>query len=97
MMAEPRIKFQKGKQKVFLDLCVINLNCISLRGLLQFGINTNYSNLKNYYIERRLLPQSLFWDLVYLAKIDSNDLDVRIINGNWGQIKGGRKSRRIKI
>lgn len=96
MMVESRIRFQKGKQKAFLDLCIANLNCISLRGLLQFGVNTNYDSLKNYYTERRLLPRGLFEDLVYLAKIDSRDLDVEIIGGNWGQINGGKKSKRIK-
>jgi len=86
---EQRIHFQKGKQHTFLNQCIQNLNCISLRGLLQFGIKTNYSNLKNYYTERRLLPKSLFDDLIYLAKINSNTLKIKILKGNWGQVKGG--------
>jgi len=90
MLKEQRIMFKKGKQHAFLDLCINNLNCISLRGLLQFGINTNYTNLKNYYTERRLLPKSLFDDLTYLAKINPDTLNIESIEGNWGQIKGGQ-------
>ena len=91
---EQRIKFTKGKQREFLDKCIKNLNCISLKGLLQFGLNTNYTNLKNYYIERRLLPKLLFGDLLYLSKINSVSLKIKYIDGNWGQVKGGKIKRK---
>ena len=79
--------FKKGKQREFLDLTIKKLNCVSLRGLLQFGFKISYSSLKNYYIGRRLLPKSLFDSLCYLARINKK---AKIINGNWGQVKGGR-------
>ena len=91
-----RIEFNKGKQKAFLDQCINNLNLTSLRGLLQLGISTNYNNLKNYYSERRNIPEPLFQDLIYLAKIDIKTLDIKIKKDNWGQIKGGKTSKRIK-
>ena len=91
-----RVKFRKGMQRKFLDLVINNLNCISLRGILQFGFKINYDCLKNYYIERRLLPKESFEDLCYLAKIDLNDLNFEYLSGNWGRIKGGKKSKRNK-
>ena len=95
-MDNDRVIFSKGKQKKFLDQCINNLNLTSLRGLLQLGISTNYNNLKNYYTERRSFPENLFQDLVYLAKIDVNTLDIKTIQQNWGQIKGGQLSKRHK-
>lgn len=86
-----RIKFQKGKQRIFIDKCIKNLSSPSLRGLLQFGIKTNYNNLKNYYSERRTIPKSLFDDLSHLAKIN---ISIKTKNSNWGQIKGGKTNKR---
>ncbi|MEK6914860.1 MAG: hypothetical protein AABW83_04375 [Nanoarchaeota archaeon] len=91
-----RIKFQKGKQKQFIENCIKNLNCISLKALLQFGIKTNYNNLKNYHNERRLIPEELFKDLIHLSKININNLETEIKNSNWGQIKGGKTKKRLK-
>ena len=95
-MIERRIEFKKYNQKKFLKKCIKNLNCLSLRGLLQFGIKTNYNNLKNYYSERRLIPENLFNDLLILSKIESNKLNIKIKKQNWGQINGGKLSKRIK-
>ena len=92
-----RVLFKLGGQKKFLDLVVIRLNCVSLRGILQFGFKVSYASLKNYYSERRLLPRSFFEDLLYVAKIDVNGLDIEYVSGNWGQVKGGKKSKRKKI
>lgn len=92
---EDRVLFKKHEQRKFLNLVIKKLDCISLRGILQFGFDIPYSSLKNYYIERRLLPKSFFLDLCYLAKIDSESLDVEYVKGNWGQIKGGRKKKSI--
>ncbi len=91
-----RIEFKDKEQKKFLDKCIENLNLTSLRGLLQLGINTNYNNLKNYYSERRTIPKQLFEDLAYLAKININNMGFKTKNQNWGQIKGGKKSKRHK-
>jgi hypothetical protein len=96
-----RVKFRKGKrsqgvplngQKEFLDLVRLNLSSPSIRGLLQFGLSTNYSSLKNYYSERRLLPKVLFDEMVHLAKIDLEKLNVEFVEDSWGQVKGGKKN-----
>jgi hypothetical protein len=89
-----RIIFKKGGQRAFIDLVLSNLDCPSVRGLLQFGFKINYSTLKNYYSERRCLPFDLFSDLCFLAKIDFMDLDYSVLDSSWGQVLGGEKSRR---
>lgn len=92
-LKESRVLFSRGEQRKFLNLVVTKLNCISLRGILQFGFDIPYSTLKNYYIERRLLPVSFFENLCHLAKIDASHLKIKYVNGNWGQIKGGKKGK----
>jgi hypothetical protein len=92
-MKEQRVLFRKGKQREFFDIVVEKLNCVSVRGILQFGFEINYSSLKNYYSERRLMPLGFFNDLCHLAKIDINKLKIKFIDGNWGQIKGGKKRK----
>lgn len=72
------------------------LDCPSLRSLLQYGFNTNYSSLKNYYTERRLLSKSLFEELCLIAKINTEKISYSVLEKNWGQIKGGKKSKRTK-
>jgi len=89
-----RILFSKGKQKAFLDQVKTNLSSPSLRNLLQYGIKTNYSSLKNYYTERRLLPKDLFEDLCHLAKINPSEVEHQIKRKTWGQQKGGEISKR---
>mgnify|MGYP001587958808 CR=1 FL=1 len=91
MIMEQRILFKKGKQKEFLEMVVSRLNCVSVRGILQFGLIVSYDCLKNYYCERRLIPVGLFKDLCHMAKIDKTKLKFKIVNGNWGQVKGGRR------
>ncbi len=85
-----RIFFEKSEQRKFLDLIISKLSCVSLRGLLQFGFDVSYSSLKNYYIERRLLPKRFFDDLCYVAKIDIKGLNIKYLSDNWGRIKGGK-------
>lgn len=89
-----RVKFRQGKQRMFLKQVLINLNCPSLRAFMQFGFDVPYSTLKNYYSEQRLLPYNLFNDICFLAKIDKEKLKVVLLEKNWGQSKGGRKSKR---
>lgn len=91
-----RIKFQREKQREFLNLVVKKLNCVSLRGILQFGLDVSYDCLKNYYNERRLIPEDFFNDLCYISKINKEDLRIVYLKDNWGQIKGGKKSKRFK-
>ncbi|MFA5174000.1 MAG: hypothetical protein WC438_02355 [Candidatus Pacearchaeota archaeon] len=89
-----RILFKKGKQREFLNLVIESTGCISLRGILQFGFSTNYSSLKNYYCERRLLPKDFFESLCHIAKIDMNKLRFSYLEDNWGQVKGGKRKKR---
>ena len=92
-----RVKFQKGKQKEFLNECILQMNSLSLNGLLEFGITATSSSLKNYYSERRLLSKSLFEELCHLAKIQKENLIYEEISEEWGKSKGGQKSKRIKL
>jgi len=89
-----RIKFNKGKQKEFLNNCILKLHSLSLNSLLEFGITTTSSSLKNYYSERRLLPRELFEELCHLTKIDMENLNYQEFEENWGKSIGGKKSKR---
>ena len=89
-----RIFFLEGKQKQFLHQVQEKLNSPSLHTLLQFGITTNYSALKNYYTERRCLPKNLFLELCELAKINPNEIEHQEKKSSWGQQKGGKISKR---
>lgn len=89
-----RIKFKKNEQKNFLDKVIHKISSPSLRGLLQFGIDTNYDSLKNYYTERRLLPEELFLELCHLAKINQSELMFEVLEENWGKIKGGKVTKK---
>ena len=91
-----RVKFLKGKQRMFLKQVLINLNCPSLKAFMQFGFDVPYSTLKNYYSEQRLLPYDLFQDICFLAKIDEGKLKVILLEQSWGQSKGGKKIKKIK-
>jgi hypothetical protein len=88
-----RIKFMSGKQREFFDLILEKSNCPSLRELSN-RVNINYSTVKNYYIERRLLGKELFNNLCILAGLNKNNINYKSVEDNFGQIKGGKKSRR---
>jgi len=92
---EQRVLFEKGEQKKFLNLVKNNLNCVSLRSISQFGFDMPYSTLKNYYREITLMPKDFFEDLCYLAKINSKQLNIKFLEGNWGNIKGGKIGIRV--
>ncbi len=90
-----RVKFnRKGQQKKFFQKVFINLNCPSLIAFLQYGLDVPYSTLKNYFSESRLIPENFFKDLCYLSKINLESLDIVYLDENWGQVKGGKKSKR---
>jgi hypothetical protein len=94
MVYEDRVRFDKGN-KWFLDLVVREMNLVSLRGLVEFS-GISYSSLKNYYSERRFIPVGLFEDLVYLAKLNMDEIVFEKVEGNWGQVLGGRIGKRKK-
>ncbi|MEK6925990.1 MAG: hypothetical protein AABW50_01795 [Nanoarchaeota archaeon] len=81
-----RVKFRKGKQREFLQKVLAETNCPSLRELSR-RLEINYSTLKNYFAEDRLLPKNLF-DLLY--KISGVKANAGFLDDNWGQRKGGK-------
>jgi hypothetical protein len=89
-----RIKFPNGQQRKFIQRVIEKINCPSLRELINRGIEINYSTLKNYFNEERLLPDKLFYELIEISGLNKNELYFETINENFGQVKGGRKSRR---
>lgn len=89
-----RVKFEKGFQRKFLNQVIESLNSPSLRAINQFGFSIPYSTLKNYSSEKRNLPEDFFKDLCFLAKIDPTILEIEYLEENFGQILGGKKSRK---
>jgi len=89
-----RIKFDNGKQREFLKKILEKTNCPSLRELISRGIDINYSTLKNYFSEERLISEDLFKELIIFSGLSEKDFDFEIIEENWGQIKGGKISKR---
>lgn len=89
-----RVKFRKGQQRKFLKEVLIRINCPSLRELIKRGFDMNYSTLKNYYNESRCMREDFFRSLCEIAKIDCSKLGINYLEENFGQIKGGRKSKR---
>jgi hypothetical protein len=90
-----RIKFMRNKQREFLDLVLEKSNCPSLRELMKRGFDVSYSSLKNYYVGRRFLSKELFEELCSFAGLNKSNISYEIIENNWGQVKGGKKSRKI--
>jgi hypothetical protein len=89
-----RIKFNKGQQRKFIQDVISKINCPSLRELINRGIEVNYSTLKNYFNESRLIPENIFNQLIEISELNKKEFNFEILEENWGQIKGGKKSRR---
>jgi hypothetical protein len=90
-----RIKFnEKGFQRKFFNLVLERINCPSLRELINRGIDVNYSTLKNYYSEKRRIPLDLFEELLGLSGLKKEDVRFELVSDNWGQVVGGKKSRK---
>lgn len=86
-----RIGFsRKGEQRKFLKLVLERVNCPSIKVFEQFGLGINYSTMKNYFSEKRLLPEDLFNKMCYLAKLNISDFEFDLLDDNWGQVKGGK-------
>lgn len=85
-----RIKFKKGEQRKFIEEVLKKLNSPSVRELSS-RLYFNYSSLKNYYSECRLIPEIFFENLCLISGINKDKLKFEIIEDNWGQIKGGKK------
>lgn len=89
-----RVKFPKGKQRLFLNKVLEKMNCPSLRELIRRGFNIPYSTLKNYFNESRTLPLDLFEDLCNFSNFNRDKLDFKILRDYFGQVKGGVISKR---
>lgn len=89
-----RIRFFKGNQREFFKKILEKTNCPSLRELINRGIDFNYSTLKNYFSEERLMSEELFNELIIFSGLNEKDFEFELIEENWGQIKGGKISRR---
>jgi len=89
-----RVEFRKGKQREFFKEVLLRSNCPSLRELKNRGIDISYSTIKNYFSEKRLLPLSLFETLCNFVELKKEKFDFKIVEENWGQIIGGKKSRK---
>lgn len=88
-----RVKFKAGEQRKFLEKVISESGAPSLRALNQFGFDVSYSTLKNYFTEKRNLPEDFFRDLCKLIRVDSGNFEVELLNENWGQVKGGKVDR----
>lgn len=90
-MIKQRVKFEKGQQQLFVGYVTDKLKCLYVKELLKYKLGVSYSSLKQYYREECLLPFFLFKKLCSLAKINSNSLDVKFLDENWGAVEGGKK------
>ncbi len=89
-----RVKFKENFQRKFLQEVLMAIGCPSLRELRKRGFDVSYSSLKNYFSERRNLPSDFFEELLEISGINRNSLNFEIVEDNFGQIVGGRKSRK---
>lgn len=84
-----RIKFKKNFQRKFLQEVLTKINCPTISELSN-RISVNYSTLKNYFTEERLLSEEILNRLCGISGIDKNKLNFKILDDNWGKIKGGK-------
>lgn len=93
---DKRVRFKKGMQRKFIDEALKKMLCPSLRELRHFGVGVKYSTLKNYYQEKNLIPLNLVEDLCELSGIDIKKLEIKLLDGSWGRVLGGRNGARRK-
>lgn len=79
-------------QRNFLKKIIELVEAPSLRELA-IRIDINYSTLKNYFNEERFFSETFFKDLCYVAKINRSFFNIKYLDKNWGQIKGGRNNK----
>ena len=93
-MFEERVKFQEAKPREFFDRVLMEISCPNLK-ILSSKIKIPYSSLKKYCGGYLLLPKSLFEYLCHLAKVNPETFNFQIVDGNWGQVKGGYNAMEI--
>jgi len=86
-----RVVLKDGKQREFLKKVMEVGGIPTLRELCQ-RVDVNYSTMKNYFSQVRLLPKELF---ERLGVISGLNWKVDLVDDNWGQVKGGKISRRL--
>jgi len=84
-----RIKFKKTFQRKFLNEVLIKIDCPTIKELSN-RISVNYSTLKNYFIEDKLLSEEILNRLCEISGVEKNKLKFEILDDNWGKIKGGK-------
>ncbi|MCA9487376.1 MAG: hypothetical protein KC516_00255 [Nanoarchaeota archaeon] len=89
-----RVKFNEGKQREFFIKVMLIISCPSLNELKNRLVGISYSSLKNYLSGRRLISESFLNDLCNLSGLKKEDFDFELVKDNWGQSKGGKKSKR---
>lgn len=82
----------KNPKKFFDE--ILEKDKISLRKFSE-KIKTNYSNLKQYRRREKTIPKELFDNLVNYSPNKNYWLEnIKILEDNWGSIKGGKTSGR---
>lgn len=92
-----RVCFNQGEQRKFLKKVLEELRCPNLRSFSQYGLGVSYSTMKNYFSECRTIPKELFEELLLLSKLDRKEFSYQELNENFGQVLGGKKSRRLSV
>ena len=83
-----RVKFNQGQQEQFIEYCLQNLK-INLRGLAN-KIDCNYESLKKYHQEVCFIDECFFNRICKLVGIKAKELDITLVEDNWGPVKGGK-------
>lgn len=92
-----RIRFNNGEQRKFLKRVLDELRCPNLRSFDQYGLGVSYSTMKNYFSECRTIPKEFFEELLLISKLDREEFSYQELNENFGQVLGGKKSRKLSV
>ena len=89
-----RLKFEGGEQRSFKNNILLN-ESLSLRSLSRI-LKINYSTLKNFYREQRLISSKVLNKLCekYNLEFPKKHI-ISILPDNWGCVKGGKKGIQI--
>ena len=87
-MKERRVKLNKGQQrKLIIEL---GNKYGSVRKLAK-KLGLPYSTLKNYVLEKLLLPENLFEIILKELSIKKSRLSISYLDANWGMVLGAKK------
>ena len=77
-----------------MEMVLERINCPSLRELINRGFDIPYSTLRNYFSEQRNLPETFFYNLLEISKLDKRKINFEVLDENFGRVKGGKISKR---